>query len=235
MTAEPRKFTKTSLILNAAATTLFFPALILLLAGNWRWVEGWIFSLWMAAMIVFNMTYLYFKDPSLLAERTKRPGSEKNEKSWDKLLLPAVLLLAVAWLILLPLDAERFHWSPAFPLWLKVIGGLALIPAFYLIEWTTMANTFLSTMVRIQEERKQHVVTTGTYGFVRHPLYMGCMMMMFGAPLLVGSVIGLILTAIGMAAIVVRILGEEKMMLVDLEGYGEYQKKVKYRLIPFVW
>lgn len=234
-TNAPKKFSLVSLILNLVATSLFFPALILLLAGNGRWVEGWIFSLWMAAMIVFNMTYLYFKDPALLAERTKRPGSEKKEKAWDKLLLPAVLLLAVIWLIILPLDAQRFHWSPAFPLWLKIIGGLALIPAFYLIEWTTMANTFLSTMVRIQEERKQHVITTGTYAFVRHPLYLGCMLMMVGMPLLVGSVWGLVLTAIGMAAIVVRILGEEKMMLAGLEGYENYKKQVKYRLIPLVW
>ncbi len=235
MTAARKKFTPAALILNIVMTTLFFPALILLLAGNWRWVEGWIFGLWMAAMIVFNMTYLYFKDPALLAERTKRPGSEKNEKTWDKILLPAVLLLAVAWLIILPLDAERFHWSPAFPLWLKIIGGLALIPAFYLIEWTTMANTFMSTMVRIQEERKQHVITTGTYGFVRHPLYLGCALMMFGMPLLVGSVVGLVLTAIGMAALIYRIGGEEKMMVNELEGYNDYKKKVKYRLVPLIW
>jgi protein-S-isoprenylcysteine O-methyltransferase Ste14 len=235
MTAERKKFTKGSLVLNIILTSLFFPALILLLAGNWRWVEGWIFGLWMAAMIVFNMSYLFFKDPALLAERTKRPGSEKNEKTWDKLLLPAVLLIAVLWLIILPLDAERFHWSPAFPLWLKIVGGVALIPAFYLIEWTTMANTFMSTMVRIQEERKQQVITTGTYGFVRHPLYLGCALMMFGMPLLVGSVVGLVITAIGMAALIFRIIGEEKMMLEELDGYEEYKQKVKFRLIPLVW
>jgi protein-S-isoprenylcysteine O-methyltransferase Ste14 len=228
MTAERKKFTPAALIVNVVMTTLFFPALILLLAGNWRWVEGWIFGLWMAAMIVFNMTYLFFKDPALLAERTKRPGSEKNEKSWDKLLLPGILTVAVVWLIIQPLDAERFHWSPSFPLWL-------MIPAFYLIEWTTMANTFMSTMVRIQEERKQHVITTGTYGFVRHPLYLGCALMMFGMPLLVGSVVGLVITAFGMAALIYRIGGEEKMMVEELEGYVDYKKKVKYRLVPLVW
>ena len=234
MTVVRKKMSPVSLILNIVMTTLFFPTLILILAGNWRWVEGWIFSLWMVVMIPFTTIYLYFKDPALLAERTKRPGSE-NQKPWDKFLLVGIFAIAILWLIILPLDAQRFRWSPAFPLWLKILGGVALIPALYLIERAPMQNTYLSTMVRIQDERKQRVITTGVYGFVRHPLYLGCTLMMFGAPLLVGSVVGLIITLIGMIAIIGRIIGEEKMMLEELEGYEEYKQKVKYRLIPLIW
>lgn len=234
MTVVRKKMSPVSLILNIVMTTLFFPTLILILAGNWRWVEGWIFSLWMVVMILFTTIYLYFKDPALLAERTKRPGSE-NQKPWDKFLLVGIFAIAILWLIILPLDAQRFRWSPAFPLWLKILGGVALIPALYLIERAPMQNTYLSTMVRIQDERKQRVITTGVYGFVRHPLYLGCTLMMFGAPLLVGSVVGLIITLIGMIAIIGRIIGEEKMMLEELEGYQEYKQKVKYRLIPLIW
>jgi protein-S-isoprenylcysteine O-methyltransferase Ste14 len=235
MTTEaPKKMSPVSLILNVVLTTLFFPTFILLLAGNWRWVEGWILSLWIVVMILFTTVYLYFKDPALLAERTKRPGSE-NQKPWDKVLLVGLFALVILWVVIQPLDAERFHWSPAFPLWLKILGGVALIPALYLIERTPMENTYLSAMVRIQDERKQRVITTGVYSFVRHPLYLGCMLMMVGAPLLVGSVYGLIITAIGMIAIIGRILGEEKMMLEELEGYEEYKQKVKYRLIPLIW
>ena len=234
MTVVRKKMSPVSLILNIVMTTLFFPTLILILAGNWRWVEGWIFSLWMVVMILFTTIYLYFKDPALLAERTKRPGSE-NQKPWDKFLLVGIFTIAILWLIILPLDAQRFRWSPAFPLWLKILGGMALIPALYLIERAPMQNTYLSTMVRIQDERKQRVITTGVYGFVRHPLSLGCTLMMFGAPLLVGSVVGLIITLIGMIAIIGRIIGEEKMMLEELEGYQEYKQKVKYRLIPLIW
>jgi len=234
MTVVRKKMSPVSLILNIVMTTLFFPTLILILAGNWRWVEGWIFSLWMVVMILFTTIYLYFKDPALLAERTKRPGSE-NQKPWDKFLLVGIFAIAILWLIILPLDAQRFRWSPAFPLWLKILGSVALIPALYLIERAPMQNTYLSTMVRIQNERKQRVITTGVYGFVRHPLYLGCTLMMFGAPLLVGSVVGLIITLIGMIAIIGRIIGEEKMMLEELEGYQEYKQKVKYRLIPLIW
>jgi len=235
MTVERKKMSPVSLIVNVIMTTVFFPAVILLLGGNVRWVEGWIFSLWIVAMILITTIYLYFKDPALLAERARRPSSAEDQKPWDKFLLIGILIAAVIWLLIQPLDAERFHWSPAFPLWLKIVGGIAMIPALYLIERAPMENTFLSTMVRIQEERKQHVITNGVYSFVRHPLYLGCFLMMLGAPLLLGSLFGLIIALIALPALIVRIIGEEKMMLEELEGYEEYKKKVKYRLIPLAW
>jgi len=223
-----------ALIVNVVMSALFFPSLILFLAGNWRWVEGWLFALWFVAMLEFNIIYLYWKDPALLAERTKAPGTG-NQQSWDKYLMVAILVIALLWLVVLPLDAERFHWSPSFPLWLKILGGVALLPAWYLIERTTMENTFLSAQVRIQGERQQQVITTGVYGLVRHPLYLGCALMMLGAPLLIGSVYGLLISALGLLLLVGRIMGEERMLLEELDGYAAYRKKVKYRLIPFVW
>ena len=234
MTTENRKYTSGQIIANSIITVLFFPALMLLLGGDGRWVEGWIFGLWLAVMIDSITIYLYLKDPALLAERAQAPGS-KNQKAWDKYLLIAIYLIALLWLISMPLDAKRFGWSPIFPVWLKVLGGVVLIPALYLIYQPTVENTYLSTLVRIQTDRKQHVISTGVYGFVRHPLYLGCLLMMLGAPLLLGSIYGLIITFIGMIAIVVRILGEEKMLVDELEGYKDYKRKVTYRLIPFVW
>ena len=234
MATEAPKMSPLVFAINLLISTLFFPVLILWLGGNVRWVEGWIFSLWFVIMLSFNMIYLYVKDPALLTERTKAPGSD-NQKAWDKYLLTFVYVIAILWLVILPLDAERFQWSPVFPLWLKIVGGIALIPSLYLIERTTMENTFLSTMVRIQSERKQQVISTGVYGFVRHPLYLGSSLMMIGAPLLLGSLYGLLITLVGLVALAVRINGEEKMLSEELEGYEEYKKKVTSRLIPFIW
>ena len=78
-------------------------------------------------------------------------------------------------------------------------------------------------------------LSTGVYGFVRHPLYLGCLMMMLGAPLLLGSVCGLIIALIGFVAIVGRIVGEERILASELEGYEDYRHKVKYRLVPLIW
>ena len=228
------KMTVGRFIFSSIITILIFPAVILFLSGNWLWLEGWIFSLWFDAMVLSNMTYLYWKDPALLAERSKAPGSD-NQKQWDKYLIIGIYLWALVWFIIMPLDAKRFGWSPLFPVWLKVLGGVALLPALYLIYQATVENTYLSTLVRIQTDRKQHVISTGVYGFVRHPLYLGCLLMTLGAPLLLGSLYGFIIGFIGVIAVVGRIIGEENMLVNELEGYEEYKKKVTYRLVPFVW
>lgn len=234
MSSDVKRPPLAQFITGLVLTLLFFPALILGLGGNWRWVEGWLFALWFVVMVLASTVYLYFGDPALLAERSKPPGSE-NQKGWDALLLSGIYIMALAWLVILPLDAERFHRSPAFPLWLKVLGGLMLLPALYLIQRATMENTYMSTLVRVQEERQQQVVSTGVYGFVRHPMYLGCMLMMYGASFLTGSLFGLLIATVGTVVLVARILGEEKMLLTELDGYDEYERKVRYRLIPHVW
>jgi protein-S-isoprenylcysteine O-methyltransferase Ste14 len=228
------KMTVGRFIFSSLITILIIPAVILFLSGNWLWLEGWIFSLWFDAMVLSNMMYLYWKDPALLAERSKAPGSD-NQKQWDKYLIIGIYLWALVWFIIMPLDAKRFGWSPLFPVWLKVLGRVALLPALYLIYQATVENTYLSTLVRIQTDRKQRVISTGVYGFVRHPLYLGCLLMTLRAPLLLGSLYGFIIGFIGVIAVVGRIIGEENMLVNELEGYEEYKKKIKYRLVPFVW
>jgi protein-S-isoprenylcysteine O-methyltransferase Ste14 len=222
------------IVLNSLITILFFPALILLTSGDWLWLEGWIFSLWFVTMVLSATIYLTVRDPALLAERSRLRFAE-NQKPWDRYVLVSIYLLMSSWFIVMPLDARRFRWSPDFPAWLKVVGGLMLIPSLYLIFKSTADNTFASTMVRIQTERKQRVISTGVYGVVRHPMYAGAVLMMFGAPLLLGSICGLIIGAIAFGVLVGRITGEEKMLINELEGYSEYVKRVRYRLIPFVW
>ena len=234
MPIENKNTTLGRFVFISLLTSLFFPAVIMLASGNWRWLEGWVFSLWFDAMVLSTLIYMYRYDPALLAERSKALGSD-NQKTWDKYLLSLIYLMAIIWLILMPLDASRFGWSPAFPVWLKLIGGVALLPALYLIYRATAENTFLSAKVRIQTDRKQQVISTGVYGFVRHPLYLGCLLMLLGAPLLVGSIFGLILSLVAVVVLVVRILGEEKMLVTELEGYEEYKKKVTHRLVPFIW
>ena len=135
----------------------------------------------------------------------------------------------------MPLDAKRFMWTVNFPIWMKSIGGLFLILSFFLFFRSYTDNTFLSPLVRVQEERKQSVITTGVYGFVRHPMYLAALFLFVGTPLLLGSVYGLI---IGIALTILlawRILGEEEMLLAELDGYTRYKLKVKYRLLPFIW
>lgn len=224
----------TYLLVTAFSTLITFPAVVMLASGHWNWIEGWIFGLWMAAMVLASTLYLFFQNPDLLAERSKAPGSN-NQKSWDKWFQSLAYVGFVTWIVLIPLDASRFGWSPEFPLWLKVVGGLMLAPALFFIQRATMDNNYLSAAVRLQSDRGQQVVSTGVYAIVRHPLYLGLLFMLVGAPLMTGSLFGLILSLLVVGSLVFRIHGEEKMLLEELEGYAEYKQKVKYRLIPFVW
>jgi len=213
---------------------MIWPTLLLLLAGDWLWIEGWVFNLWFLTLCLTTILYLYRHDPALLAERYKRPGAGR-QKGWDKYVVSGLVLGFIIWLTIIPLDAKRFAWTSGFPLLAKVLGGIGLLSSFFLLFRSYKDNTFVSPLVRIQAERKQKVVSTGVYGFVRHPMYLGGILMFLGAPLLLGSLYGILIGILICFLLVARIMGEEKMLADELDGYADYKKKVKYRLLPFVW
>jgi protein-S-isoprenylcysteine O-methyltransferase Ste14 len=213
---------------------LIYPALLLFLSGDWLWVEGWVFSIWFVALCVTLMVYPYLRNPELFAERHQR-SSIRNQKAWDRYILFGLFLNFLAAVIVMPLDAKRYGWTAHFPLWLKVLGGITLLPSFFFILRSFTDNTFLSAVVRMQKDRGQQVVSKGVYGFVRHPMYLGTVLLSAGAPLLLGSLWGIGLSFVGTLLVAGRIVGEEKMLIDELEGYADYKKRVRYRLIPFVW
>ena len=204
------------------------------IGGDWLWAEGWIFAVYMVSMSFSITIYLYIKDPALLQERMKKPGSD-NTVGWDKYWFMLFIPLFLGWFIIMPLDAVRFGWTVPFPLWIELVGGLSFIPSFYFIFMSFVENTFLSPNVRIQKERKQKLVDTGVYGIVRHPMYLGFVFWMIGGPLLVSSLWGLLLGFMSSFALAIRIMGEEKMLVKELKGYKAYRKKVKWRLFPLIW
>jgi protein-S-isoprenylcysteine O-methyltransferase Ste14 len=171
------------------AYLLGLPALLLWLSGDWRWVEGWIFGVWFGALFGACLLWFYYKDPALLAERFRRPGSGGEPRS-DLAILIVVKVGCIAWIVLPPLDV-RFGWTPRLPLWSELCGGILLLGGSFLFFRAFSDNTFLSQLVRIQTERGQHVIDTGVYGFVRHPMYLGANLMFVGGALLLGSAAGL--------------------------------------------
>jgi protein-S-isoprenylcysteine O-methyltransferase Ste14 len=216
MAAEENKLTAGRMILTAIYI-LIFPTLILFLSGDWLWIEGWIFNGWFIALCATVIIYLYRNDPALLAERYKKPGTG-NQRDWDKYVVYGLVLGFILWIVIMPLDAKRYGWS-----------------ANFLFYRSYADNTFVSPLVRIQAERKQRVVSTGVYGFVRHPMYLGGILLFIGAPLLIGSIYGVLTAVLISFLLLARIIGEERMLVKELEGYADYRKEVKHRLIPFIW
>ncbi len=213
---------------------LIFPAILLFLSGNWLWIQGWIFSIWFLGLCYTTIIFLYHHDPALLEERYKQPGSE-GEKGWDKYFVIILFISFILWILIMPLDAERFNWTINFPIWLEALGLILLIGSAFLLFRSYKDNTFLSPLVRIQSERDQKVISTGVYGFVRHPMYLGAVLLFLGTPLLLGSIYGLLIGLFLCLLVMFRIRGEEKMLVEELEGYVNYKKKVRYRLIPYIW
>jgi protein-S-isoprenylcysteine O-methyltransferase Ste14 len=221
-------------IIFAFLYILIFPALILLLSGDLFWPAGWIFCTWFIVLCFSTILYLYKNDPALLEERYKTPGSG-NQVGWDRYAVYGIVIGFLAWIVIMPLDAKRFGWSFVFPLWLNLLGGTLLAGSFFLFFRSYADNTFLSPLVRIQKERQHLVVSTGVYGVVRHPMYLGAVLMFAGAPLLLGSAFGLLAAFALTLLLMARIHGEEKLLVRELEGYREYTYTVRYRLIPFIW
>ena len=231
---EPGEPIPRSKLIGAFFYLLLFPVILLSLAGDWRWTEGWLFSIIFYAMCSANLLYLHFKDPALLKERFGSP-IQKEQKTWDKVVLLLFFLEFLFWFAIMPLDAHRFGWSPVFPLWTRITGVILLLLAMALLFEAMRENTFAAPVVKMQKERGQHVISTGMYGIIRHPMYAGAVLLFISAPLLLGSVYGLVLGLVLIVTIGARSVGEEAMLKQELEGYSDYMKIVKWRIIPFVF
>lgn len=217
-------------LLGGALQLLLFPLALFLAAGTLAWPAAWIFLILFYGFVIVVVRLLSGRNPALLEERMSvfKPNSEP-----DTLFL-LVTALAIAWLILMPLDAVRFHWSQ-LPLWLQVVGVLTLLGSFALMYLAFRENAYLAPTVRIQQERGHAVTSTGLYRYMRHPMYTGFHLFFIGLPLLLGSAFGLALAPVLIALFVRRAVLEERVLRKNLPGYDTYMTRVTARFIPHVW
>jgi protein-S-isoprenylcysteine O-methyltransferase Ste14 len=213
---------------------LVWPALVLFLAGDWTWPEGWIFGGWFVAVGASTVAWLSRRDPGLLAERYRMPGSGGQSRR-DRIIVYILTVGFIIWIALMPLDARRFHWTPRLPLAVELVGDALLGLSWLLLFRSFTDNTFGSALVRVQTERGHRVVSTGVYGWVRHPMYLGATLMFVGGPLVTGAASALVVGLALVGLLAVRSLDEEALLTRELLGYEEYRRRVRYRLIPFVW
>jgi protein-S-isoprenylcysteine O-methyltransferase Ste14 len=221
------------LIRQTVAFLAVMAALLFVPAGTVDWPAAWVFLGEMGAVSLAVGVWLERHDPALLAERMSGLFHRRQQRA-DKALMAVFLLLTVAWLPVMALDAVRCRISHV-PAWLQGLGALGVLACFYVVFLTFRANSFTAPVVRIQAERGHRVVTTGPYAVVRHPMYAGTILFFLGTPLLLGSWWGLAFAPVLTALLGVRAGMEERLLTAGLEGYPDYAARVRYRLIPFVW
>jgi protein-S-isoprenylcysteine O-methyltransferase Ste14 len=200
---------------------LFLPAWTLDYFGAWLFL-GVLF----VPMLIMG-TVMLIKSPALLEKRLQNKEKEAAQKG-----VVAVSGLMFLGGFLLSSFDYRFGWS-SVPIWATLAAAVVFLIGYGLYAEVLRENAYLSRTIEVQEGQK--VIDTGLYGVVRHPMYFATLLMFLPIPIILQSFWGLIPMVLYPVVIVIRILNEEKVLERGLEGYSEYKKRVKYRLIPFVW
>ena len=220
-----RLFIQTVLWLAVMALVLF------LAAGNPAWPAAWAFLVEMGVLGGAVGLWLAWRDPALLAERLNW-RVQTAQAPWDRRFMIGVGVGFIVWLALMGLDAERWRLS-LVPPFLQGVGVLAIGFSVWMGWRVFMVNSFAAPAVKIQPG--QSVVASGPYAIVRHPLYAGGIAFFIGAPLMLGSWLGLAVAPLLIAAMAARAIGEERVLRAELPGYDAYAAKVRYRFVPRLW
>jgi protein-S-isoprenylcysteine O-methyltransferase Ste14 len=218
------------LLASTIGGIVFMGVLLFWPAGTFDYWQAWVF---IAVFIVFTMvptTYLAAKYPDAL-QRRMTSGPWNETRMAQKLITVGIIVTVVAVGVVSALDF-RFGWSTV-PTAVVVIGNVLVAAGLLLAEVVVIQNNYAAATIRVEAE--QQVVSTGLYGLVRHPMYVGALIMMVGMPLALASYWGLVTLLPGVLVFAARIIDEEKALRQDLDGYDEYTEKVHYRLVPRVW
>jgi protein-S-isoprenylcysteine O-methyltransferase Ste14 len=197
-------------------------------ARRLSWWNAWVL---LGLSLIAGLAFTVGRSPELTAERR----NIKAGKSWDKLIVSITVLFgpAAVW-ITAGLD-DRFHWSDRMFSSAAPIGVAVALLSTALSAWAIRANRFFSSVVRIQKDRGHAVVADGPYRFIRHPGYAGMSAFMLATPVILGSYWALAPAAGTVAMNALRTALEDRTLHDELEGYTDYARKVRYKLLPGIW
>lgn len=210
----------------------------LIVFGLVLFLPAWTFAYWQAWVFIAVFTistsvpgvYLALKHPAAL-ERRMHAGPAAETRRAQKVIISGALLSLPVVMVFSAFD-YRSGWSPV-PAAVSVLGDVLVALGLGIAMLVVIQNNYAAANITV--EANQKVISTGLYGIVRHPMYVGTLIMMIGMPLALDSWWGLAVLIPGVIGLVFRILDEEQLLKQELAGYREYTRKVHYRLIPYVW
>ena len=199
-------------------------------AGTVTYWQAWIYLAVFIGASALTTIDLMRRDPALLARRMRGgPTAEKRPAQRAIMLVASTGFIA---LLVVPALDHRFGWSHV-PVWVVITGDVLVVVGFALIARVYRENTYTSSTIQIAKD--QTVVSTGPYAIVRHPMYASGALYLFGTPIALGSYWDLLAVAAMIPFLIWRIIDEERLLTTELPGYTDYQQRVPYRLVPFVW
>lgn len=206
-----------------------FAALLFVPAGTLNYWQAWVF---LAVFCTASLSTVYWlkKDPAAL-ERRMHAGPAAETRTVQKVVAAGVYVLMAALLVFSALD-HRFGWSPV-PAAVSLVGDALVVVGLGIAIYTVIENRYAAATITVEQSQK--VVSTGLYGLVRHPMYVGAVIMMAGIPLALDSWWGLGVLVPCLFGVALRIRDEEKLLTSELSGYRDYTQKVRHRLVPYVW
>lgn len=212
---------------------LLLPMVLFIAAGTLHWTMGWIYVSISIAFTGISRILVYRRNPDMLKERA-RSFKAADVREWDRIIL--LLGIVVGPLILYSVAGLdfRFSWS-YIPVSIQLGAVVGVVLGYILSGWAMVVNAFFSTVVRIQKERNQTVVSGGPYRVVRHPGYAGGILTLLSTPIMLGSLWAVLPAGFIVGLTIVRTFLEDKMLQEELDGYADYSKTVRFRLIPGVW
>lgn len=201
--------------------------ILIFLPGGFHYPLGWLFMALLFVPMFIAGLVMMAKAPELLKKRL----SAKEKQAEQQTVVKLSGLMFILGFVAAGLD-HRFGWLP-IPTWISIAAAVLFLLAYILYAEVLRENVYLSRTIEVQEGQK--VIDTGLYGIVRHPMYMATLLLFLSIPLVLGSVISLIFFLAYPAIIIMRLKNEEEVLEAGLEGYSDYKKRVKYRLLPFIW
>jgi protein-S-isoprenylcysteine O-methyltransferase Ste14 len=201
--------------------------IVLLPAGTFNYWQVYLYLAVLVIPMIFVLSYFLHNDPKFLERRTRAKEKEKAQL----IIQIGFSLIFLSGFVIPGLD-KRFSWSD-IPVHIVILADVVVFSGYLIIFFVFKQNSYASRVVETDEN--QRVITTGLYAIVRHPMYIGVLIMFITTPVALGSYWGLIPMATIPVALVFRILNEEQVLIKNLPGYKEYCRKTRYRLIPFIW
>jgi len=227
MTSQEMKALKIKIAIRFSLIPLFLGLIILLPAGTLYFWQAYTYFAVLVVPMIFVTLYFLKKDPKFLERRTRVKEKEKQQK----LLSIFSTAIFLAGFIIPGLD-HRFAWSNV-PIYIVISADIIVLLGYLIIFFVFKQNSYASRIIEVNENQK--VISIGLYGVVRHPMYLGVLIMFLPTPIALGSYWALIPFSVLPVFIILRILNEEKVLSNNLQGYKEYCQKTRFRLIPFTW